>query len=755
MNFCKIKQHLIVHVFAITVLMSCPGKLNKLQAESFNPYNFDKSDCRINTPFSSNPQDKSIDSSNVRFVGNWPFGTTNKVVCDSLRKLAFVASGGGVYIFDISDPYVLIKISEKIHTRGFINNFFYQPDSQLLYIACLKAGIEIWDVKNPSEPVKLGYYFIKHWAWDICIEGKYAYIIDYNNNGKDGLIILDVSNSSNPQEIIYDTLSYSPYSICVVDSYLYIPAYVSGYYILKIINVSNPSAIKEVAFCNLRNCARDMFISGNYAYISGDSGISIVDISTLSNLKEVGHWKYESQHCATSIFAWGKYAYFTNQYGMRIVDISNLSNLTEVGYFSGNAMDVFVYGGYAYLADGSNGFEIIDVSLPSTPQKKAIYITPESPRDICISGEYAYIPDGYHNGLRIVDISVPSNPYEVGLYETPDSSGLNDEICISGNYVYIANSSEGLNIIDISNPIVPQLVGYYKMNMYDVYDIFVSGKYAYVVGDNGLHILDISIPPFPQKVCSLYIHNAQDVFVSGNYAYIAADLFTVVDISIPSNPKIVGCLPLVVSKIFVEGNYAYITNDRVRILDISNPANPYEVGYCGTISGARNVFVSGSYAYATDEYGLSIIDVSDVSLPRKVGDYVIPSPYLNCCAYGIFVIGNYAYTVNIETGLQIYENLLNGVEENSDIPAQTTKLEISNNPIFESAVIKYHLPLKNNVSLKLFDISGRVLKTLISGEKKAGNHYAYLDAKDLPVGIYFAKFTAGDYNKTIKLILIK
>ena len=52
-------------------------------------------------------------------------------------------------------------------------------------------------------------------------------------------------------------------------------------------------------------------------------------------------------------------------------------------------------------------------------------------------------------------------------------------------------------------------------------------------------------------------------------------------------------------------------------------------------------------------------------------------------------------------------------------------------------------------------MSGRVVKILVDKEVNAGYYTANWDAKGLPAGIYFAKFTVDDYRSTKKLILLK
>ncbi|NPV14584.1 hypothetical protein HPY86_06600, partial [candidate division WOR-3 bacterium] len=56
------------------------------------------------------------DSLNCRLVGGWPFGLSYAVAVDEARNIAFLGSGGGVYILNVANPSNPVKISEAIHT---------------------------------------------------------------------------------------------------------------------------------------------------------------------------------------------------------------------------------------------------------------------------------------------------------------------------------------------------------------------------------------------------------------------------------------------------------------------------------------------------------------------------------------------------------------------------------------------------------------------------------------------------------------
>jgi beta-glucanase (GH16 family) len=77
------------------------------------------------------------------------------------------------------------------------------------------------------------------------------------------------------------------------------------------------------------------------------------------------------------------------------------------------------------------------------------------------------------------------------------------------------------------------------------------------------------------------------------------------------------------------------------------------------------------------------------------------------------------------------------------------------NPFNSVTTLSYSIPSKNLVSLKVYNISGRVVSSIVSEEMQAGEYTREWDASNLPGGIYFCKLQAGTFSETRKFILIK
>jgi hypothetical protein len=91
----------------------------------------------------------------------------------------------------------------------------------------------------------------------------------------------------------------------------------------------------------------------------------------------------------------------------------------------------------------------------------------------------------------------------------------------------------------------------------------------------------------------------------------------------------------------------------------------------------------------------------------------------------------------------------------SELPNEYSLGQNYPNPFNPSTNIAFQLPDAGNVSLKLYDILGKELMTLVDEYRAPGSYEVRLDASDLPGGMYFYKLTSGGFSETRKMILIK
>ena len=91
-------------------------------------------------------------------------------------------------------------------------------------------------------------------------------------------------------------------------------------------------------------------------------------------------------------------------------------------------------------------------------------------------------------------------------------------------------------------------------------------------------------------------------------------------------------------------------------------------------------------------------------------------------------------------------------------PAVPTSIHLSQNypnPFNPTTNIEYRIANRGFVSLKVYDVLGREVATLVNGVQKAGRYDIKFNASRLASGVYFYRLKAGSYSKTAKMLLLK
>jgi len=144
--------------------------------------------------------------------------------------------------------------------------------------------------------------------------------------------------------------------------------------------------------------------------------------------------------------------------------------------------------------------------------------------------------------------------------------------------------------------------------------------------------------------------------------------------------------------------------------------------YAGFVTGAGNTNETKEYSFEDKN-----LNAGTYSFRLKQIDYN----------------GNYSY------------HNLNGTVE-IGLPAKFNLSQNYPNPFNPSTKIDFELPVESNVSLKVFDLTGKEVMNIMNNETvKAGYHTAEINAGGLSSGVYFCRLTAGKFSSVKKIILLK
>lgn len=248
----------------------------------------------------------------------------------------------------------------------------------------------------------------------------------------------------------------------------------------------------------------------------------------------------------------------------------------------GFANNVDVSGNYAYVAAGSGGLQVVDVSDHAHPHVVASRSLPGNANDVIVVGNYAYVAAG-SAGLQIVNISDPLVPVVSGSLNT---GGVAWDVMVKGSKAYVANGAGGLVIIDVSTPSSPTELGSFSLpGTAKGVDVDVMRQIAAVaLGTGGLAVVNVANPVAPVLLATLPGGDLRDLAISGNYAFLAdfSRSFTSVDLTNASTPVLRASVQQnlggLLQDVAVEGTLAtgadvFFING-VPIIDVSVPASP-------------------------------------------------------------------------------------------------------------------------------------------------------------------------------------
>lgn len=104
----------------------------------------------------------------------------------------------------------------------------------------------------------------------------------------------------------------------------------------------------------------------------------------------------------------------------------------------------------------------------------------------------------------------------------------------------------------------------------------------------------------------------------------------------------------------------------------------------------------------------------------------------------------------------IFQTMVTDVEDDqSSIPSEFNLAQNYPNPFNPATSIQYQVSSNSQVLLKVYDLLGREVATLVNEQKPVGIYEVRFDATGLSSGVYYYKITAGDYSETKKMVLLR
>lgn len=276
----------------------------------------------------------------------------------------------------------------------------------------------------------------------------------------------------------------------------------------------------------------------------------------------------------------GSYVALASGAGFQILDVSDPSNLELLSELSlsGGLTDVSVRGDYAYVSAAGDGLHIVDIHDLRAPELVSTIDTPDNAYGVTSIGDYAVVCDS-QTGAVFVNVADPAQPAIEGTYDNP---GLAVRADANDSYVFLGAHADGL--IVLTPGASPAMQGSWQAPTDSAYGVKIVGDTAFVAyTTEGLRILDVSNPASPSSLGS---YDTDDVVwgvgVEGSYAAIAdgetgTHILFVDDLT---DPTLVSTLPTDGLDFDVE-----VHDGLVVIADIYNGVKVVDIADPGVIAG--------------------------------------------------------------------------------------------------------------------------------------------------------------------------
>ena len=722
----------------------------------------------------------SQDSKNLSLLGRFSEGPCFTVT--SQDSIIFLGNGTAVDIVILKSMNIVEKKSQFV-TQFLINDLEIKGNT--LYVAT-DGGLYLINVSNISAPDKIGFFQTVGKCKSLFIMDNFVYLVD----DAEGFHIIDISDPKRPNLLstFRPVATKSLTQICATDTLAYLCDSMGE---LSIINTKDKNIPKLLSTYNFEGkyYPSAIIIKNNYAYVGTVNHqtprylgkIFVLDITDSKSTKQVysnhipGDWysngrdlaiqdsllflayasdvgdgvevysisKPYSPHLFNSVSIYGYKGIWTfdsysvsvsknnliiaeGGFGMSVFSLVDLKNVAKIiSYETCNTVnDLFVENDRIFAACGYSGLNTFDQSNVSN------IIKTTKPRNLLFP--LSYTTSIYANNGLMFLTSTPSGRYGFQILQLQGDNSFNEvgggtvegnKVIVKNNYAYVAARFSGLYIFDISNPSQPIELFKLPFEVYGV-DIELKENLCFLAASiKGIYILDISDPANPREYSRFQtLGSALGVAVKDSIVFVA------------------------------EGSHG------LRIFNYKNVS--HNLLFNKGFTFLQKVRVEGNYLYLMEETkGLVIYDISDSFRPIEIGYYNLGRAKPN----NIFIKENIIYVSLGYYGFSIYKNDLSTsvYKTNDEIPHISHLYQNYPNPFNPSTVINYQLPVAGNVSLKLFDILGREVATLVDEYKQPGNYEVKFDighferSREIPSGIYFYSLKAGNYFETKKMVLIK
>jgi hypothetical protein len=663
------------------------------------------------------------------------------------------------------DTFVVLTLGSEVALLSFAN-----PDSprvlseiqfpSLVAQSCLRdsllytssnADLEIWNVADPTQPVRRGQ--VPGPVGDFWIRDTFLYFIR-----RDTFHAFSIANHASPRELgsapeAGSATSGSGNTVVVCQS--------TGF---AFVDVSNPASPHEVGSYPCGNAlsatARGNLVCASYMETSYPYPARFItlDISDPANPYQLGRLNdaggFDIFLDSSLAFVSGRGPGVENPQPFQILSIADSTHPALVD--SCRTTNDYNWGVWANLhlhralvADDYDGLAIVDISDINNSVLDRWVLSAGPAVDVHVDGQYCYVASQI-SGLRLLDVSDPTRPFCISGLDTAFVNEGCNTVTARDSFAYVAWwPNPFFRTVSVADPFRPQIVaGCTLFNVAE--DAVLRDSFVYCAEDYRFQVVNVARPRQPQVVgtCALP-ERSREVILSDTLAYVATLAgAAVVSIARPQNPHVIGTWPRDAMGIDLRDTILYAvtysspTEDALFSLSVANPAAPYVLDSVTVPRTMHDVLVADTIAYVGG-WEMRLVSVADPRNLRLLDERWVPPSYIRRLVYE----PPYIYVVATYGGVCIMETLQTGVAE--PVELRTPAAGISVTPSITRRCIRVRAVGEGEpLALEVHDVMGNRVAARLS---LTGGLYL-VDLQNLPAGVYLVCGRTEAGTQTAKVV---
>ncbi len=565
----------------------------------------------------------------------------------------------------IVSTIILIAVSASAQDISYINsiNWSFTSDIKVrdnIAYCLMGSGLQIMDITDIENPEEMSRLFIANNQSSIKLEDNYAII--YGSGVGNGIIhFVDITDPLVPVLLTSFPINAAVRNIFIEGDKLYLTAGRDGFYIIDISDAANPEILCAYDTGGITSSIAvvDTFAFVAGYYLSGDSKpFSTYSVNNPQSPHLLGYIEHDIGSNSQLIID-GDYAYLANgSGGLVIIDISRPQNPEIVTRLENETYPLRMAkeDDYLFLSHHYDLLQVYDVSTPADPQQVSSFEYQYDIRNFDIEGDNLY-NSGYYDGISVLDISDPGDIEFLTEYDIPDATLA---AFLIEDYLYIGEKNLGFRIHTLDEPSAPEQTGIYDLPLHGLTH-FLTDQNLYLMYQDQLYIIDISDPSSPGTCDTINLDRSYlNICVKEPYIYLMElqqGIFVYERIGRDSLEFIRSFTNEDYTfHALIDGNLGYFSQSfMLHIYDITDPADSTVLGSMTPYYGAGQLYLNEGYIYTQCMDGslsseFTIIDVNDSENPMEVNRIEAPSDVTD-----IEFKDQYAYMGIYGEGIYIYD----------------------------------------------------------------------------------------------------